>query len=92
MRIAPPGANILVAIDPRFASKPIANRCTRARDTVFAARVIPVKALPRFYARCQTIEVIRAFEPIRVPAIEITIPPIGKRHIIVDAYCIHCRM
>ncbi len=92
MGIAPPRANVLVAIDPRFTSKPITDRSTNTRNTIFAAPIIPVEALTRFYAGCQTIEIIRAFEAIRIPPIKIVIPPIGKRHIIVDANCIQRRM
>ena len=85
MRVRPPGAQILVAEDPRLGRRAIGDRRPDLRGAVGRAGVEPVEAFAARDVRLQVGPVVdRGPALLRVGMLE-PVAPVGERHVVVDA-------
>src|SRR3546814_13035867 len=81
----PPGADILVAIDPGLAGGSVGDRRADAVAAVGIAGIIPVEALARPDLRPHRRPVVGKPEVVRFGVPEVLVAPVRQRHVIVDA-------
>src|SRR5690606_13239671 len=84
MLIEPPGLQVLVAEDPRFAL-PVRYRCATLARPIGGAGVVPVVALAACDIRLQVAEVVGGRYAADSVCMIVAVPPVAQRPVEIDA-------